>query len=128
MKPLTTEWVAKAEEDFLAALDLSRRRKVQLHNSVCFHCQQCAEKYLKARLQEAGAAIPKTHDLEVLLDPALPLEPLWSSLRTALQELTAFAVGFRYPGEEADRNDATRALENCRSVRKEVCMALGKKS
>jgi hypothetical protein len=27
MKPSTSEWVAKAEEDYLAALDLARRRK-----------------------------------------------------------------------------------------------------
>lgn len=37
--------------------------------SVCrFHCQQSAEKYLKALLEELGAAIPKTHDLEDLAD------------------------------------------------------------
>jgi hypothetical protein len=40
MKQATREWVKKAEEDYLAALDLARRRKVLLHNSVCFHCEQ----------------------------------------------------------------------------------------
>ena len=39
MKPSTREWVAKAEEDFLAAQDLARRRKLPLWSSVCFHAQ-----------------------------------------------------------------------------------------
>jgi HEPN domain-containing protein len=47
MKQASRDWVKKAEEDYLAALDLARRRNRQLHNSVCFHCQQSAEKYMK---------------------------------------------------------------------------------
>jgi HEPN domain-containing protein len=101
MKLATCDWVKKAEEDYLAALDLGRRRKKQLHNSVCFHCQQSAEKYLKARIEEASLRIPRSHDLETLLNLLLPTEPLWAALRPALQNLTDFAVDFRYPGNEA---------------------------
>jgi hypothetical protein len=60
MKAATRDWCAKAEGDFLAAKALARRRKVPLHDQVCFHCQQSAEKYLKARLEEAGIHYPKT--------------------------------------------------------------------
>ena len=61
----------KAEVDWLSASSLtetasSRRRP--LHDSICFHCQQTAEKYLKALLQELGQFVPRTHDLEDLLD------------------------------------------------------------
>ena len=62
MKPSTREWVAKAEEDHLAALDLARRRKRPLWSGVCFHAQQCAEKYLKARMEEAGLPLQRTHE------------------------------------------------------------------
>ena len=48
MKQATREWIKKAEGDYAAATILSRRRKVPLHDHVCFHCQQSAEKYLKA--------------------------------------------------------------------------------
>ena len=34
-------------------------------DQICFLCQQSAEKYLKAILEEAGQPIPKTHDLLV---------------------------------------------------------------
>ncbi len=72
MKAATREWVAKAEEDFLAAVDLARRGKRPLWNVVCFHTQQCAEKYLKARLEEGGLSVPKSHDLDDLLNRLLP--------------------------------------------------------
>src|SRR5438552_14120898 len=103
MKHITREWVVKAEDDFAAALDLARRRKRPIWDAVCFHCQQSAEKYLKARIHEAGMTVPKTHDLEALLDEILPVEPLWSAFRPALQDLSDFAVDFRYPGNRATK-------------------------
>jgi HEPN domain-containing protein len=125
MKPATREWVAKAEEDFLAALDLARRRKRPVWNSVCFHTQQCAEKYLKARLQEAGLHIPRTHDLEVLLDQVAAVEPLWTAFKPAAQNLTDFAVAFRYPGDNATKADARQALKDCKAIRREIRAGLG---
>ena len=43
MKAATRDWVATAEEDYLAAVDLARRRKRPVWSAVCFHTQQCAE-------------------------------------------------------------------------------------
>ena len=54
MKPSTREWIKKAESDYQLAVALSRRRKVTFHDQACFLCQQSAEKYIKARLEEAG--------------------------------------------------------------------------
>ena len=125
MKPSTREWVAKAEEDYLAALDLARRRKRPLWSGVCFHAQQCAEKYLKARMEEAGLPVQRTHDLDVLLNHILPVEPLWGAFRPALQTLTDYAVDFRYPGHSASKSHARRALADCKSIRREVRTNLG---
>jgi HEPN domain-containing protein len=50
MKPLTSEWVEKAEGDFATAKREIRVRKTPNFDAVCFHAQQCAEKYLKALL------------------------------------------------------------------------------
>jgi len=125
MKPLTAEWIAKAEEDYAAAQHLSRERKSALPSIVCFHCQQCAEKYLKARLVEAGKHYPKTHDLEQVLDLVLPIEPHLKVLRGRLASLTDYAFEFRYPGESATKEVARIALTNCRSVREELRRSLG---
>jgi HEPN domain-containing protein len=59
--------VEKAEGDFQTAQREMRARKSPNFDSATFHAQQCAEKYLKARLQEAGVNFPHTHDLESLL-------------------------------------------------------------
>ena len=75
MKRLTAEWVAKAEADYQGAVALQRRRKQPLPDLVCFHSQQCAEKYLKAFLQETGVPVPRTHVLTDLLNLTIPTHP-----------------------------------------------------
>jgi len=54
MKPLTLEWVEKAERDYETMERESRVRKNPNPDAVCFHAQQCVEKYIKARLCEEG--------------------------------------------------------------------------
>jgi HEPN domain-containing protein len=125
MKASTREWIMKAEEDFLAATVLCRRRKKPLSNIVCFHAQQAVEKYLKARLEEAGLVVPKTHDLLHLLNLAVPIEPLWSSYRSAFSLLVSYAVQTRYPGHSVTKNDARHAIKLCREFRKEARQTLG---
>lgn len=124
MKAATRDWVQKAEHDFLAALDLGRRRKQPLHDMVCFHCQQTAEKYLKARLEEAAIHFPKTHDLESLLHLLTPLEPLWAALLPVTRRLKPFGVLIRYPGNDATKTQAKQAILDCRTIRAEVRLSL----
>ncbi len=109
MKPLAHEWVAKAEGDFTIVERECRARKNPSYDGVCFHAQQCTEKYLKARLCEGCIRFEKVHDLSSLLEQALAVEPLWESYRADLAYLSDFAVHFRYPGESADRPTALRA-------------------
>jgi HEPN domain-containing protein len=125
MQPLTTEWIAKAEGDFASATRELRARKAPNYDATCFHAQQCAEKYLKARLQEANTPFPRTHDLEVLLDLLRPIEPGWGTLRSAAQLLTSLAVDVRYPGYTADKARAHDALRACRAVRDAARRSLG---
>jgi HEPN domain-containing protein len=83
------------------------------------------EKYLKARLEEGSLNAPKTHDLIVLLQLLLPIEPLWASFAPALRRLNDYAVKFRYPGHVATRTDAREALRVCRSIRTDVRLSIG---
>ena len=125
MKAATREWVRCAEEDFDVANALLRRRTKTAANSIGFHCQQCVEKYLKARLEEGSLNAPKTHDLIVLLQLLLPVEPLWGSFAPALRRLNDYAVKFRYPGHIATKADAREALKVCRSIRSDVRLSIG---
>jgi HEPN domain-containing protein len=125
MNPLALEWVEKAEEDFHVARREYRARKYPGYNAVCFHAQQSAEKYLKARLQESGVAFPRTHSLPALLQLVLPIEPLWVAMNAALNNLTIYGVNFRYPGASATKADAGQAIKDCCLVRKEARLSLG---
>lgn len=117
MKPHTREWIAKAEADFLSAQREYRARNNPNYDAACFFSQQCIEKYLKARLAEAGQPIPRTHDLAALLEEVLPIEPLWEVSRPFLETLTSYAVLFRYPGDTATRTLAKTAIADARRVR-----------
>lgn len=125
MRPITKEWIDKAEGDWATARREMRARKDPNYDGVCFHTQQCAEKYLKARLQEANIAFSKTHDLIKLLKAVLAAEPSWNVLEGDLVPLSDFAVEYRYTGISATRTEANSAVAHCRKVRRVVRGALG---
>ena len=125
MKPITAEWVAKAEADFATAQRESRVRKNPNYDGICFHYQQCAEKYLKARLCEAAITFTKIHDLVALLEQVIKVEPNWEIFREDLAYLSDFAVVFRYPGESADKKSAMEAKRLCNFFRKIARSSLG---
>jgi HEPN domain-containing protein len=116
MKPLTHEWVEKAEDDYRVARR-ERQAKPSVHSAVCFHAQQCVEKYLKALLQEYEIAFSRTHDLEALMKLGLPVAPALETYRESLQWLTTFAVEVRYPGMKVHSRDADRCLQIATSLR-----------
>ena len=124
MKPITLEWISKAEGDFAMMEREGRARKQRNHDGICFHAQQRAEKYLKARLTEADVDFRKTHDLMTLLDSAVEVEPLWESFRRDLAYVSDFAVTFRYPGESATKEDARDAIQRCRRFRTAARLSL----
>jgi HEPN domain-containing protein len=124
MKKTTREWVKKAEADYRAAQRLAGA-KPPLHDQTCFHCQQGAEKYLKALLEELGLAIPYTHVLLYLLGLLLPHYPSLRSLRRALAFLTRFASGARYPGYNATKRQSVAALCGVGKIRTAARALLG---
>jgi HEPN domain-containing protein len=124
MKKPTAEWVRKAEADFVAARQLVRA-KPRVHDPLCFHCQQTAEKYLKVLLKEYGIPVPKTHDLDLLLNPVLLHEPTMASLRRILNILTQYTVEYRYPGLHASSRQARAALQHAMRVRECARRVLG---
>src|SRR5438874_1149298 len=117
MTAQTKEWVKKAEGDFDVVLVLRRSRKRSRYDSIRFHCQQCVEKYFKARLQEERIPFARTHDLVTLLGLLLPIEPSWRLMQPGLAALSEAAVEFRYPGKWCSAADARRAYVTCDRAR-----------
>lgn len=124
MNPLTLEWISKAEGDFTTAGRELRARKAPNFDAACFHAQQCAEKYLKALLQEKNIPFGKTHNLIALLEQLLAVASTWEEARPHLEYLTAFSVLFRYPGESADKPTARQAVAHCQTFRSQLRTAL----
>jgi HEPN domain-containing protein len=108
------EWIDLARQDEASARFLLQMRPLPLE-VICFHCQQAAEKLIKAVLAKHGLDIPKTHDLPVLLDLAAEPVPSLAVLDQPALDLNAFSVLVRYPShiplEKADAKDALEAVE-----------------
>jgi HEPN domain-containing protein len=118
MKPLTKEWVDKAESDLAVASRELQVREGAGYDQVCFLAQQCTEKYLKARLQEADFPIQRTHNLILLLESVIAVEPLWEPLRDSLDFLNTSSAGVRYPGVTTTKEIAGQALRIAAEVRR----------
>ena len=67
MNEVTGEWVTKADNDFYSADILLHSGDVPYPDTASFHCQQCAEKYLKAFLTDQLIRFERTHRLADLL-------------------------------------------------------------
>ena len=122
MKRSTRDWVRKANGDFVAVRKLARGGEPS-HDATCFHCQQGAEKYLKAVLEELGCTVPRTHNLVALLRLLVPHHGSLARLRRGLDFLTRFAVDTRYPGDDATKRQAVAAERWAGRVR-ETCRAI----
>ena len=124
MKPITGEWIIKAEGDFHTMERELRARKAPNYDSACFHAQQCCEKYLKAYLGENDINFQKIHDLTILLKETDAIGFDWLSFMEDMAYLTQFGVIFRYPGDSADREMARDARKRCRRFREAVKSSL----
>jgi len=117
MNATVREWVRKADTDFNCAVTLLRPRKKPVHDAVCFHAQQCAEKLMKAVLIHGKMPAPRTHDLAELSRLLKLHDPTWIWPDRELHLLSQAAVLFRYPGSSATKADARAAVAICKRLR-----------
>lgn len=114
-------WFKKADNDLRNAEYVIKMNKPPT-DTICFHCQQAAEKYLKGFLASFGKEIPKIHDLEELISLCETIDPSFSSLYVIGIELTDYAVVIRYPGldYEIPIEDTEEAIEKAWKIKKFV--------
>jgi HEPN domain-containing protein len=118
---LIREWLAKAENDLKNAAHTLKLGADCPTDTVCFHAQQCVEKYIKALLIFRATPFPKTHDIRTLR--ALLPARLRPKLDTKIQDqLTEYATVRRYPDAEPEitLREARQAVAVARGVRREV--------
>jgi HEPN domain-containing protein len=118
------EWVRFAQMDFDAAKNMSVLHKPKPLEIICYHCQQSAEKILKAYAIAQGEPLIKTHDINLILKQCVKYDQQFDDYAKTCIKLTDYAVAARYPaGEDSvtedDMNaalkDATEILEFTKS-------------
>ena len=119
MKPSSSEWVNKAEEDY-RLMEAAGGLDPPAYDGGCFHAQQAAEKYLKAVLAERVIPFPKVHDLTRLLDLIDPANNELTAMRADLDALSRLSTQVRYPGFSADSDKAKEARGIAAAVRR-IC-------
>lgn len=116
---LVKGWLLKAESDLTnAELCLNAGKAL---DTVCFHAQQAAEKFIKAYLIAHGIDFPFIHNLEKLSELGAKHDPDFINIKSLGQGLTPYAVELRYDNEFwPTAAIASRALDAALTIRKFV--------
>jgi len=121
----TRRWVEKADNDLRNAEYVLTMPEGCPTDTVCFHCQQCVEKYLKALLTLKGIDFARTHDVVVLLNLLKAADFADLSVQQ-VQPLNRYSVEARYPGdwEPISVEDAATTVRLAQHVREVIRGAL----
>lgn len=113
----TKHWLEKADHDLLSAKVLLREMPI-LTDSICFHCQQAAEKALKAFLIYQNLHAPKVHDLSRLINECGKVDKTFHLLDEMLADMSDYAVDSRYASSigEITLTEAHDAFSNAEKV------------
>ncbi|MCJ7578424.1 MAG: HEPN domain-containing protein [candidate division Zixibacteria bacterium] len=115
---LINSWIDKANKDLLTAEhELSFPNVVT--ESVCFHCQQAVEKYLKAYLVFLSITFAKTHEIGELITKCESKDKEISVFKEEADKLTDYAIEIRYPDDwyEPTFNEAKEAFTIARKIK-----------
>jgi HEPN domain-containing protein len=84
---------------------------------ICYHCQQCAEKYLKGFLAWHGKEIIRTHDLTELNKICTGIDASFDGIEEKCLKLTDFGINIRYPYPlDILESDMKRALQDAGEI------------
>jgi HEPN domain-containing protein len=92
-------WFKKAENDLKIGKD-ELETKEPATDAICFHMQQCVEKFLKGYLVFYESEIEKTHDIAAILQKCIIKNNSFIELRElGIDELTPYGTTIRYPDD-----------------------------
>ncbi len=97
-KDLICAWLLKAQRDLASARKLAAGPDPILDTAV-YHCQQAAEKAVKAFLAYHDHPLERIHNVRTLITQAQSYDPQFAAWRETGEQLTPYAAAFRYPGE-----------------------------
>ena len=92
-----TAWLAKARQDLRRIEILLAAAPADVEGAL-FHCQQAAEKAMKAFLTWHDVRFRRIHDLEEVGRQCVEVDSTLGSLMDRAWTLSEYASRFRYPG------------------------------
>lgn len=100
MQPEVKEWLDFAKMDLSSAQHLYKTFYPRPLQIICYHCQQAAEKALKAVIVAKGkpGGMPKMQDLEFLLNQMKNYTDINDEIWDYAEALTPYGIEIRYPG------------------------------
>lgn len=114
------EWIKYSEKDFIAAHFLMTATSPPVE-IICYHCQQSAEKILKAFLIKNDLIPSRTHDLNLLVNECTKLDDSISVLKKECNRLNDFGVSTRYPNNlDLILEDAKIALKDAEKIKEYI--------
>lgn len=115
---LVNKWISIAERDSLTAKQGLDAETI-ITDTICFHCQQAVEKYLKAFLVKHQVEFTKTHSIMTLLNLCSIVDQSFSEELAEVDYLTDYAVEIRYPDEwyEPTIEEAMQAFQMALKVK-----------
>jgi HEPN domain-containing protein len=120
---LARELLAKADNDLTTAVIGIEHGAPR--DTVCFHLQQAAEKFLKSLLTALEIEYPRTHDLGLLLELVVASAPALARFADAFDTFVPYAVEIRYSASFCPTEpEVQEALSVVREVRSAVAAAL----
>ena len=115
-------WLAKAQDDLLAAQRLFNDYYPKQVYISSYHCQQCAEKALKAFLLFKNTEPPKTHDLKVLNKMCQDIDSSFTEIAIQCAHLNPYGVTVRYPNELSPDEEMAKLAINKAQVVYNFCI------
>jgi HEPN domain-containing protein len=114
---LVQGWLTKASRDLSAARLLAEDRPALVDIAI-YHCQQAAEKALKGFLVHWDLRIEKTHDIGLLIERCMQVEPVFGTWSDAGDRLTVYATAYRYRGivDQPEIEEFEEALDDAGAI------------
>src|SRR3972149_2573994 len=123
---IVKSWFKKAENDLINAEHTMIMEKPPC-DTVCFHAEQCAEKYLKGFLTYHQIEFPKTHSIETLVGLCKQVDPTIESELEDVEILSSYGVEVRYHAEiyyDIPREDEIDAVNLAKKIKTAVLKRL----
>jgi len=113
------DWLEKAQEDLEIAEDSYSRAK--FYGDICFHCQQVAEKSLKAFLVYHRITPKKIHNLITLGEECFTIDNSLHEISVYLDIVNKFYIPTRYPFKlEFTNEKAKQAIDAAKIVLEKI--------